>query len=431
MLATYRISSHTGFAPDTPCPSKFNSSRFDPWLAIAARLPDLIKTNAIRKALEELPVLSPDGSSPENKDNGDGLGDYDEYRLAYVLLSFFAQAYIWGNTSNNDQPSNTLPPSISVPLTQVAYDLGVIPSFVYAAGSLWLVTDDPTGPNGKRCVVSFTGTRDEEHFNLTTYAVEQAGGRALHNALLASKEVGAHTPHAQHLHNVNGANGSSNKASAGEQAKDAGKIVEALREVADALKQCKVILNSMRQGCDPDVFYNQLRPYLVGSLSVERGVRYLGTGGAEGEGIVHRFPGASAAQSPLFQSLDVLLGVKHSSGGREAFVKEMQKAMPDDHVRFIHDLSNLPSISAFVSTQPEDSEVRAVYNEAIKALGEFRSEHVRIVTSYVLQPSKKAAKSDPSSQEDAPKQGSGGSADLMGLLKGMRDDTGQSVLKAD
>ena len=104
----------------------------------------------------------------------------------------------------------------------------------------------------------------------------------------------------------------------------------------------------------------------------------------------------------------------------------------DDHVRFIQDLSNLPSISAFVSTQAEESETRTAYNDAIKALGEFRSEHVRIVTSYVLQPSKREAKSNSNnkgSEEEAPAQGSGGSADLMGLLKGMRDDTAQTILK--
>jgi indoleamine 2,3-dioxygenase len=92
------------------------------------------------------------------------------------------------------------------------------------------------------------------------------------------------------------------------------------------------------------------------------------------------------------------------------------------HVRFLEDIQSLPSIQAFVHSNAS-SELKNAYNKAVQALTAFRSEHVQIVTLYVLSPSKR----DPSK----PMQGSGGSSDLFALLKGLRDDTKKSTLGVD
>ena len=96
----------------------------------------------------------------------------------------------------------------------------------------------------------------------------------------------------------------------------------------------------------------------------------------------------------------------------------------------MEDIKSLPSISQFIEQAPPNSGLRPAYNKAVQALTEFRSEHVSIVTSFVLLPSKKSA--NPKDRDDsAPKQGSGGSSDLFALLKGMRDDTKNSALKLE
>ncbi|KAG8799803.1 hypothetical protein FRB91_001925 [Serendipita sp. 411] len=380
MLESYRISPETGFAMDKPSPTTFKNPALHPWLVICRQLPSLIRDGTLRAKIDQLPVLSP----------ADLLESFEEYRLAFTLLTFMAQAYIWANASI-DRPSSVLPACISLPIIEVAQELEVIPAYIYVSGSIWLYTRDSiTG--SESCVCSFTGTKDEEHFNLTTHNVERIGGAALIQSLRASRLAG--------------------------QQNEEG-VRECLEKVGDILKECRNTLRNLRNGCDPSTFFNSIRPYLVGSQAIKGGVRYLtGDGGEE----PYYFPGASAAQSSLFQALDVLLGVTHADSERAEFVQQMRRAMPAYHVRFLEDITELPSIPEFIEQCPSGSTVHEAYNEALGALQEFRSEHIRIVTSYILQPSKKSM-SATERDESQPKQGSGGSSDLMSLLKGMRDDT--------
>lgn len=383
MLEIYRISPQTGFALDKPSPKQFKNEALRPWTDISSRIPSLIKGGTFRSTVLSLPVL-----------HSNLLGGIEELRLAFVILSFLASAYIWGNIEV-DSPSQILPKSIAVPLLEVAQKLEIQPAYCYMPGSIWLVTQDEDGT--EKCVCSFTGTKSEEHFNLTTNRVERKGGEALSQALLASRFAG------QRL------------------IKEA---TESLDNVATILDECKNILASMRNGCDPDDFYFKLRPYLNGSQNVEGGVRYE----ADGPEVTnYKLPGATAAQSSLFQALDTILGISHAeSPSRRQFMLSMRKAMPGYHVRFLEDIESLPSIQAFVNNNAS-SELRNAYNKAVQALTAFRSEHIQIVTLYVLSPSKKH-KSSEEGDSAKPMQGSGGSSDLFALLKGLRDDTKKSTL---
>lgn len=96
------------------------------------------------------------------------------------------------------------------------------------------------------------------------------------------------------------------------------------------------------------------------------------------------------------------------------------------HSQFLEDLKSLPSISQFVASA-SSAELKAAYNDAVEAFTAFRTEHVQIVTLYVLSPSKRSPK-PVDRDESTPKQGSGGSGDLFALLKGMRDDTKNSAV---
>lgn len=114
---------------------------------------------------------------------------------------------------------------------------------------------------------------------------------------------------------------------------------------------------------------------------------------------------------------------------------------PACYTRFLQDIESLPSIRKFVQQCKDDTELAEAYNNALLALKTFRDEHIKIVTLYVLSPSKRAAaRSVPQPQpqtgngkeelkvDEERQTGTGGTGDLFVFLKGMRDDTKSSIL---
>lgn len=216
----------TGFGMDKPSPTKFKDPSLDPWLEIGSQIPSLLKQGTLRSRARSLPILS-----------HENLQSIEEYQLAFVVLSFLAQAFIWGNTDAGEKPCQVLPPPISIPLLEVAKELEIQPDFCYSSGSIWFYTEDADSGQ-ERSVCSITGTPDEDHFNLTTHRVERIGGRVLVQGLMAARYAGQ---------------------------RNSKEVAKCLDNVATALKDCKSALEKMRDGCDPDVFYSKIRPYLVGS----------------------------------------------------------------------------------------------------------------------------------------------------------------------
>jgi indoleamine 2,3-dioxygenase len=91
----------------------------------------------------------------------------------------------------------------------------------------------------------------------------------------------------------------------------------ALVKFAQCVKEIGVILKRMNEECSPDVFYNQIRPFLAGSKNMllaglPKGVFY---DEGEGKGEWRQYSGGSNAQSSLIQFFDVALGVEHSLTG--------------------------------------------------------------------------------------------------------------------
>lgn len=58
---------------------------YEPWELVAQHLPQLIREERIRGAIDTLPILSTERLTSEA-----------EWRRAYVILAFFTHAYIWG-----------------------------------------------------------------------------------------------------------------------------------------------------------------------------------------------------------------------------------------------------------------------------------------------------------------------------------------------
>ncbi|TFY56953.1 hypothetical protein EVJ58_g7329 [Rhodofomes roseus] len=249
------------------------------------------------------------------------------------------------------------------------------------------------------------------------------------------------------------------------------RITTYLHTLAGVIRELTSILADVRKGCDPDVFYNEIRPWFRGADSSD-GKRKWVFQGIELDPTLREpteLSGPSAGQSSLIHALDVFLGVdqySHSnfmsnkpvpmaraqtapavlpapgtSGPATAtfssapgsssvpFLTRMQSYMPRHHRAFLRHLSSNPRpIRTLVETSGEKNLLEA-YNVAVSALKVFRDEHVKIVALYILVPSKKAREAAGKSKEDSAAKGTGGT-DAFQFVKGVRDQTAGALLKS-
>lgn len=89
-LDTYHISPSTGFLPEV-CPANYPLNvYYRAWEKVAGDIPQLLENGTLRHVVSSLPVLSTFKLHSEL-----------EWRKAYVVLAFMAQAYIWGGKKPN------------------------------------------------------------------------------------------------------------------------------------------------------------------------------------------------------------------------------------------------------------------------------------------------------------------------------------------
>ncbi|QRV94704.1 indoleamine 2,3-dioxygenase [Ceratobasidium sp. AG-Ba] len=455
VLPNYSVSPATGFAPpkSNPPAVKFSSPALKPWLEVSQKISELLRqSNAtFRSSVDHLPLLSMPDDAP-----------VEEWRLAYVLLSTLAAAYVWGSTTEA-QVADKLPYVLASPLREVSYELEVEPGITYASGGIWnhLYNESVSSNEDSqlKCIVSFTGTPDEDHFNLTTLRVERAGGPGVVHGMMAGQQVIKAIRYADFT--------GDRRRSPGGKDEDAvhDAMADSLNGMAFSIDQCRTELRKMRDGCEPSVFYNQLRPFLSGfgsGPSLPKGVFYpsdIDGTPENGKGEWLKLSGATAGQSSLFQAFDILLDVEHPATGetnRAEFVKSMRRAMPGAtysnlclnqslkyfagcHVQFLESLSALPSLRKYMKTlQAQDDTISQsalnalqAYNSALYNLEQFRAEHFKIVALYVIGPARRAAQATLVHEPDESQLRGTGGSNLASLLKGMRTDTKDTVLPRD
>ena len=84
ILRKYDISKK-GFLPARTPLDRLPDPLYRPWEDILPQLPDLLERGELHRSVEKLDILSTQGLRTE-----------DQWRRAYVVLSFLAHAYIWG-----------------------------------------------------------------------------------------------------------------------------------------------------------------------------------------------------------------------------------------------------------------------------------------------------------------------------------------------
>jgi indoleamine 2,3-dioxygenase len=413
------------FLPQSPPSTKLTNPYYQPWEQIATNLPNLISSGKLHDQVSKMPVLTTSR-----------LVDEPEWRRAYVILGFMAHAHVWGGTT----PHDILPPQITIPYLSVSRLLELPPVLTYAAANLWNFTS--TNPEGDftdlsslETLVSFTGTRSEAWFLLISVAMEARGADIITTMLSALEAL---------------------------KTRDYQVITSALEDLSTCIDSVGELLERMYEECDPMTFYYLIRPFLAGSKNMEaaglpNGVFY---DEGEGEGEWRQLRGGSNGQSSLIQFFDVVLGVDHKGNGTSAKDEEKQDSIPSDekafhaqvreympgpHSRFLIHVATMGSIrelAALPARASEQKRLREAYTRATDSLAEFRNKHIRIVTRYIILPSRKTKpsflnlpegmdgekkKKNLASSSDEVKSleeltGTGGTA-LIPFLKQTRDET--------
>jgi indoleamine 2,3-dioxygenase len=260
--------------------------------------------------------------------------------------------------------------------------------------------DDLCNPDNLIALHTFTGTPDESWFYVMSVAVEAVGAPIISNLLSAIEAARVEDPLA---------------------------LTITLRNVEEVLGRLSPLLQRMHENLNPRVFYHDIRPFLAGSKSLPKGIIYED---GSGDDKYHQYGGGSAAQSPLFQFCDIVLGIEHGKPGGHVndFVADMRNYMAGSHRNFLTDVQAVANVKAFVQKQQADSELFAAYKGCVDMLKAFREKHISIVSRYIVLPSKSPENKSPTSvmeskdSGDADVTGTGGTA-LIPFLKQMRDET--------
>ena len=314
------------------------------------------------------------------------LHSIEEWRRALIMLSGLFQGYMW-QEGEAGLPSK-MPSILAVPFHDVSNRIGTPPVVTYASTVVynWRLRDPekPMTLENLCAIVNHTGTEDESWFYMVCVLVELKAVPALKAILeaLAAQEEG------------------NNRA-----------LVQSLASIESAIGEMKFALNRMRENCKPKTFYVEMRPYFTGSKhdAMPDGMVYEGV-----DTKPQKFIGASAAQSAAVKAIDIYLGIQHV-GEHKEFLETMKDYLPSKHREFLQYLSQQPPLRQYVA-ESHQPELIKQFNATIHAFADYRSDHLKIVTSYIVNQMKHSV--NPSLEE----RGTGGTS-LMEFLQSVRNQT--------
>ncbi|KAJ3113198.1 hypothetical protein HK100_002061 [Physocladia obscura] len=437
-LEDYGISRTTGFLPsgaEGPPLQRLPGAYFEAWEALLDSLQGQLLAGQLRRRVRQLPELAASEATL-----GSGARTWQR---AYLVLSFLAQAYVWGK---NEAPCEVLPRAVAVPLVAVCRRLRLPPIVSYAAVELYNYRALDTAPltlANLSVMHTFSGGMDEAWFFIVSVAIEARGAAALVAVVdaLAAVRDDSHAA-----------------------------LEDALASLQASVAALTALLVRMYDKNDPYVFFNRVRPYMNGWQHAEdlpNGVLFEGVladagantnipnGRVTPEGTYGKYAGASAGQSALIHVLDVALGIVHlptanqptspSSASTPSkpvnFILEMRNYMPGQHSDFIDAVANSYSIRDYIESLPPNkpSSIKATtfFNNCVQEMKKFRSEHIKMVSVYIVSQANKrkdvgnagvsAEVQSERLQNGLLARGTGGT-NLIPFLKQARNETGDATI---
>lgn len=309
------------------------------------------------------------------------------------MLCFLGQSYIWGEGQKGI--INTIPRKLAIPWCAVSNYLGMKPVGCYASTTLYnFHLRDPDGPwnvDNFSAINTFTGTEDEDGFYKTFLQIELGAVPTLRAIARVFDDMMYH------------------------RITD---VQACLVTMQQSLQGMRIEMEEMIKRCKPVTFYVDIRPFQAGSKGIDvfpDGIIYDGV-----DSKPCQYHGANAGQSSIIYAIDITLGTWHCGDGKK-FLNAMKLYMPQKHREFLETLKEMPSIRDFC-IESGDDELTASFNDAVKELGKFRTDHVILVTRYIVNQRQHSV--NPSLDT----KGSGGT-DFMKLLKKIRNETLECMIK--
>lgn len=293
---------------------------------------------------------------------------------------FAAYGYIASAIIHAPHSAGRLPQQIAVPFLQLAQRVGRPPMLSYAAQVLgnWQRCTDDAGwiPENIALLQHITGLEAESWFFRVHIAIE-----AQATDLIRALQMGVFA--AQQDDNV--------------------AMQDALRVMRSGLVAITQTFHRMPDYCDPDVYYQQVRPFLFGFEDVI----YETLDGARR----YRLRGGSGAQSSIVPAVLAGLGVLHSANSLTRHLHTMRAYMPIPHQQFIEAMQSAPIRDYCAS----NAILRDAYNHVLRQLMTFRRAHLYYARAYIF-----AKTTNPI--------GTGGT-DFMSFLSKLIDETDAQLLR--
>ena len=194
-----------------------------------------------------------------------------------------------------------------------------------------------------------SGTADEDWFVAVHLSVESASGEIVDALHVIDKALKEH---------------------------DQSALVSAIEAIESCITFATAVMPTVRERLDPDVFLNDIRPYLYGYENIcFRGV--------QGDPMVS-YIGETGAQSGIIRAADTALGTHHSESMMAAMDRFLVCA-PPTHQEFFKYAVGIGQQLA-IAREPSVQNAR---RSALRALSEFRRVHYDIV-GYYLAPKEKS-----------------------------------------
>lgn len=355
---------------------------FDAWIQVGRNVASLSEQHKLRDVVDEMPLLQ-----------AGRLSGHRERRLAYMLLSIMGNGYVW--QEGDAGVVKMVPRQLSVPWCNVADSLGLKPVISYPC--LILSNCKLVGPNRElQTICQMPGDVHSDYFILHSAQIELSGVPGLKGILESMRCM----------------------ASADEKG-----MVAGLEAVNGSLLKMTSTLTQLSQKMDPNVFYNQIRPFFSGWGGVRsplpEGLIYEGVSDEP-----RQVNGGSGAQSPIVQCFDAALGITHEPE-KQAFLDDMREFLMPHHRDFIEALRKAPSVRQYVKAS-SNKELLAAYNQCLDAFRAFRTTHIQLVAKFVVRMAEKWTNQD--NYKAISELGTGGQV-LITFLKTIRDTIMTYALK--
>lgn len=315
-------------------------------------------------------------------------------------LAFSQSAYIWGGWSDlqNNDVRTTIPTGFSHAICALAKSLDRDPMLAYASYVLnnWMRVHEnhPIRIGNIILLRNFFGGLDEEGFILAHVEIEAAMGPVPFETINVLRAVVENDP--------------------------AG-VERSLLYITRCQGAMLAAARKMWKWCDKDIYFHRVRPHIQGSYensAIPDGILFEGV--PEFEGVRHRIPGETGAQSSIVPTLYRLLSVEHKKDDMYRYLMRMRMCMPKGHRAFVEFVDNCSENGAHLFSYVEKQKAAHpslvdAYRLALGLLIEFLKLHREFAIEYVL-----AHKNKETTQNSA-SSGTGGTAYIPYLSEHIRN----------